>query len=163
MPPYATFNMSRCHNDSQPCAQAIDWDESAGASEFPGCPSAPSARPSLTQKRPVVSRCHELRSATAGQRSAELLARDFAISRAQSMTSRASGLNVRFLMAAAGCRIWRLLSVSRILLSHRHPLARQIYKVFAKLRIIFTERCKPLALFGELDAFLWGCHRTHPA
>ena len=33
------------------------------------------------------------------------------------------------------------LSVSRILLSHRHPLARQIYKVFAKLRIIFTERC----------------------
>ena len=31
------------------------------------------------------------------QRSVKLLARDFAISRAQSMTSRASGLNVRFL------------------------------------------------------------------
>ncbi len=52
------------------------------------------------------------------------------------------------------------LSVSRTLLSHRHPLARQIYKVFAKLRVILAKVCQPYALVGELDAVLRGCHRT---
>ena len=38
----------------------------------------------------------------------------------------------------------------------------RVQQVFAQLRIVFEKVCQTLAMFGELDAVSWGCHRTIP-